>query len=40
MNMSKAQQQLMMEWKDIPWKTIQRKAFKLHASNLQSGYGG
>jgi RNA-directed DNA polymerase len=27
--MSKAQQKLMIEWKDIPWKTIQRKVFKL-----------
>jgi RNA-directed DNA polymerase len=27
--MSKAQQQLMMEWNEIPWKKIQRKIFKL-----------
>jgi RNA-directed DNA polymerase len=27
--MSKAQQQLMIEWNDIPWKKVHRKVFKL-----------
>ncbi|MEO0132726.1 MAG: reverse transcriptase N-terminal domain-containing protein [candidate division WOR-3 bacterium] len=27
--MSKTQQKLMVEWNDIPWKSVQRKVFKL-----------
>jgi RNA-directed DNA polymerase len=40
MNMSKAQQKLMMEWNDIPWKTIQRKVFKLQKRIYKATIGG
>jgi RNA-directed DNA polymerase len=38
--MSKAQQQLMMEWNDIPWNKIQRKIFKLQKRIYRAAIGG
>ena len=38
--MSKAQRNLMMEWKDIPWRKLERKVFKLQKRIYQASQRG